>query len=126
MINQGIKNDYFAVEIDQFDTYELIAYCSFLICNFTSMVQEAIQANKPVLTFSFNAIKQDFYYYQVCPEMVTTTGHELQKRILEILKCGYVTKNTDILRMGVSHELYGKAIKTLRENLINLSHNASK
>ncbi len=114
LIDEGIRNGYFSIEMENFDTWELIAFVDLVVCTTSSMFQEAIHAHKHAMCFCFNRIDDAFIYRNREPAIIPTNGKELEYAIGYFLTNGIPPyKNQNALMRDVCAHNYGNVIRLI-------------
>lgn len=113
-----------SIEVDDFDTYELMACCDLVVTVASSMVQEALASRRPVVCFTTNRLDALYPFYKMNPLLVATSEDELVARIHRFLDVPQTLANIDEIRQQVGPGADGGCVQRLRNALIELAREA--
>jgi len=116
LIMEGLESGQIVIEMDDFDTWELIAYCDLVITAATSaMINESLDSGKAVLSFIFNGLDELHPFHDSNSMLLATSGKELMDRINCFLDQGRHIANYKDLQLEYARAMDGKVIERLRD-----------
>ncbi len=99
------------IELKNFDTYELIAYCDVVVAPTSSMVEETLNAGKRPVVFCFNGIDENYRYSTGTNYFATTNPLDVGPLIEAAIEAPEAPPE---LGEGVAAKHYGQALRSIR------------
>ena len=127
LIKSGLDSGRIAIELDDFDIWELIAYCDIIISPQTSSVlTEAFAAGKKAFSYSFTGIDELTSFYKLNPFLVATTGEEFINRINTLLDTPNAINNYQYIQDELGQQMDGRVIERIRKGLRRLAESEKR
>lgn len=107
-----------SMELTEFDTFELIAFCKLVIAPTSSMVMEAIHAGRQVVSYCFNGADDFYPYRHTDPVIAAADAADLVALVEQRLD--HPPPHFDALRDDIAAWNYGKVVPTIAQALERL------
>lgn len=108
------------IEMNDFDTWELIAFCDIVLCPSSSMMCEAWAAGTPALNFPLTGIGRVYPFYAYNSLLVSTSHDELVENLQRLLD-GDDAVDKIALRRLLGGSDRPSALEAMRRTLENLA-----
>lgn len=109
------------VEVEDFDTWELIAYCDIVVSIYSSLVQESLDAGKKVIAYSFNGLDELYHISEINPFIIATSGEQLLDKLKHILNGDGRAFTIERDKRQVGFGCDGRVIERIRKGLKSLT-----
>ncbi|MDK9720589.1 MAG: hypothetical protein OEL53_05335 [Rhodospirillales bacterium] len=128
-VDEKLYQDYLAkfesegrvhVEMNDFDTWELIAFCDIVLCPSSSMMCEAWAAGTPALNFPLTGIGRLYPFYAYNPLLVSTAHDELLENLQRLLDDADAVDRADLRRLLGGRDQPG-SLTAMRRTLQDLA-----
>lgn len=117
-IKTGLDSGQIVFEMQEFDTWELIAYCDLIISAQTSSIlSEAFAAGKNAFSYAFSGIDEMMSFYSMNPLLVSVSGDELVDRINWFLDHPNAIKNYKNIQQELGQQMDGMVFERIRKGL---------